>query len=84
MNYSTTNIKNNQSFFAKVEIVRILLFHFLVDFLPKIEQSPEKVSFPTHTQKTLQTILRKESQKPRPRGKFAKVKIKIKKRTQTL
>ena len=52
MNYSNTNIKNNQSFFAKVEIVRILLFHFLVDFLPKIVQSPEKVSFPTHTQKT--------------------------------
>jgi hypothetical protein len=52
----------------------------LVFFLPKIVQSPEKVSFPTHTQKTLQT--RKESRKPRPRGKFAKVKIKIKKRTQ--
>ncbi len=84
MNYSNTNIKNNQSFFAKVEIARILLFHFLVDFLPKIVQSPEKVSFPTHTQKTFHTILRKESRKPRPQGKFAKVKIKIKKRTQTL
>ena len=33
MNYSNTNIKNNQSFFAKVETVRILLFHFLVDLL---------------------------------------------------
>ena len=81
MNCSNTNIKNNQSFFAKVEIVRILLFHFLVDLLPKIVQSPEKVSFSTHTQKTFNTI---ESRKPRPRGKFAKVKIKIKKRTQTL
>ena len=44
-NYSNTNIKNNQSFFAKVEIVRILLFHFLVGLLPKIVQSPDKVSF---------------------------------------
>ena len=84
MNYSNTNIKNNQSFFAKVEIVRILLFHFLVDLLPKIVQSPEKVSFSTHKQKTFDLILRKESRKPRPRGKFAKVKIKIKKRTHTL
>ena len=84
MNYSNKNIKNNQSYFAKVEIVRILLFHFLVDLLPKIVQSPEKVSFSTHTQKAFHAILRKESRKPRPRGKFAKVKIKIKKRSHTL
>ena len=63
MKYSNTKIKNNQSFFAKVEI--ILLFHFLVDLLPKIVQSPEKVSFSTHTQKTFHAILRKESRKPR-------------------
>ena len=72
MNYSNTKIKNNQSFFAKVEIVRILLFHFLVDLLPKIVQSPEKVSFSTHTETHFYTILRKESRKPRPRGKFCK------------
>ncbi len=41
MNYS---VKNNQSFFAKVEILRILTFHFSPDLLPKLGQSPEKVS----------------------------------------
>ena len=50
MNYSDTNVKNNQSFFAKVEILRILTSHFLPDLLPKVVQSPEKVSFSTHTE----------------------------------
>ena len=50
MNYSDTYVKNNQSFFAKVEILRILTFHFLPDLLPKLGQSPEKVSFSTHTE----------------------------------
>ena len=45
MNYSDTNVKNNQSFFAKVEILRILTFHFLPDLLPKVGQSPEKFHF---------------------------------------
>ena len=78
MNYSNKNIKNNQSYFAKVEIVRILLFHFLVDLLPKIVVR-KKFRFLRIHKKHL-----KESRKPRPQGKFAKVKIKIKKRSHTL
>ena len=74
MNYSNTNInKNNQSFFAKVEIVRILLFHFLVDLLPKIVQSPEKVSFSTHTQKTFYVLdFEKRKSKTPPAGQVFK------------
>jgi hypothetical protein len=63
----------SQSFFAKVEIVRILLFHFLVDLLPKIVQSQEKVSFSTHTQKTFYVLdLERRKSKTPPAGQVCK------------
>jgi hypothetical protein len=59
--------------FCKVEIERILLFHFLVDLLPKIVQSPEKVSFSTHTQKSFYVLNfeRRKSKTP-PAGQVCK------------
>ena len=77
MNCSNTNIKNNQSIFAKVEIVRILLFHFLVDLLPKIVQSPKKISFSTHTQKHLTRFWEKKVKNPARGASLQKSKSKL-------
>ena len=84
MNYSDTNVKNNQSFFAKVEILRILTSHFLPDLLPKVGQSPEKVSFSTHTETHFLRFWEKKVKNPARGASFAKVKVKIKKRTHTV
>jgi len=48
--------KTTNLFLQKVEILRILTFHFLPDLLPKVGQSPENVSFSTHTETHIQPI----------------------------
>ncbi len=83
MNYSDTNVKNNLSFFAKVEILRILTSHFLPDLLPKVGQT-EKVSFSTHTETHFLRFWEKKVENPARGASFAKVKVKIKKRTHTV
>ena len=75
MNYSDTNVKNNLSFFAKVEILRILTSHFLPDLLPKVGQSPEKVS---HTETHFLRFWEKKVENPARGASLQKSKSKSK------
>ena len=71
MNYSNTNIKNNQSFFAKVEIVRILLFHFWLICFPNRAKSGKSFIFYAYT-KNISCDFEKRKSKTPPAGQVCK------------